>query len=458
MPAPPTQPDKASFPEIWNLFALRVPSKLCNVTRKALKHHILSMPRVQTVLRPTPVETVPSAPPAMLVLLRYFASKTQTTFRSPPRGNSDERFIDRESEDLLELLRGSVLPNFTGEVTDFVKAVGASDLVKKEVSVGYEQWNVDEVLRNLLPEDVTVPSSFETVGHIAHLNLRDEHEDYKRLIGSVMLDKLGPRIKTIVNKLQSTGGPYRTFAMEVLAGEDNLETSLKENGCTFRLDFSKVYWNSRLEMEHRRIIHSLKPDDVLADAFCGIGPFALPAAKQKKCGRVYANDLNPSSVKYLRENAKLNHIDEDSFITSCSCAREFLKRIVQTEKVSITRVLMNFPSGGPEFLDVFRGLYNGRDDDPPMPTVHCYGFVKGLDDMESARKRARLALFGEKENEEGKQILSDEKIEVKDIRDVAPRKRQVCITFEVPKEVAYSDQNRDKESMPPPLKKVKSAT
>ena len=38
----------------------------------------------------------------------------------------------------------------------------------------YDHFTHDQVLRQLLPEHITVPSSFETVGHIAHLNLRDD--------------------------------------------------------------------------------------------------------------------------------------------------------------------------------------------------------------------------------------------------------------------------------------------
>lgn len=40
-------------------------------------------------------------------------------------------------------------------------------------------------MQKLLPEGVEVPSSFETVGHIAHLNLREEVLPYKHVIGQV---------------------------------------------------------------------------------------------------------------------------------------------------------------------------------------------------------------------------------------------------------------------------------
>lgn len=45
---------------------------------------------------------------------------------------------------------------------------------------------------------------------------------------------------------------------------------------------------------------------VIADVFAGVGPFALPAAR-KGCV-VFANDLNPESVKWLRKNVERNHV------------------------------------------------------------------------------------------------------------------------------------------------------
>lgn len=55
-------------------------------------------------------------------------------------------------------------------------------------------------VQKLLPEGVEVPSSFETVGHIAHLNIREDLEPYKHVIGQVIIDK-NPHITTVVNKV-----------------------------------------------------------------------------------------------------------------------------------------------------------------------------------------------------------------------------------------------------------------
>ena len=44
----------------------------------------------------------------------------------------------------------------------------------------------------------------------------------------------------------------------------------------------QVYWNSRLEREHKRLVDTFKRSDVVVDVMAGIGPFAVPAA-QKGC-------------------------------------------------------------------------------------------------------------------------------------------------------------------------------
>ena len=86
-----------------------------------------------------------------------------------------------------------------------------------------------------------------------------------------------------------------------------------------------MYWNSRLETEHDRLIDTyLRPGDVFVDMMCGIGPFAVRAAR--KGNVVLANDLNPDSVKWLRVNAAKNPGGERVRAFNM-CAREFMRSI-----------------------------------------------------------------------------------------------------------------------------------
>lgn len=59
----------------------------------------------------------------------------------------------------------------------------------------------DACAQRLLPEGCEVPSSYECVGHIAHVNLRKELLPYKHVIGQVLLDK-NAALRTVVNKVR----------------------------------------------------------------------------------------------------------------------------------------------------------------------------------------------------------------------------------------------------------------
>ena len=143
------------------------------------------------------------------------------------------------------------------------------------------------------------------MGHIAHLNLRDELREFRHRHRRVLLDK-NPRLRTVVNKIGTIESEFRVPTWELLAGDTSLETEVRQHGVTFKVDFGEVYWNSRLEAEHKRVIDSIKPGEILCDVMAGIGPFAVSAAKAGR--RVYASDLNPQCTRYLRLNARANKV------------------------------------------------------------------------------------------------------------------------------------------------------
>ncbi|RSH93199.1 tRNA(m(1)G37)methyltransferase [Saitozyma podzolica] len=211
------------------------------------------------------------------------------------------------------------LPEPTREL---LSTLGAA-LVPDVIELDYDSWTASDILNSILPNEGLddAPSSFTQTGHIGHVNLKDEWLPYKHLIGQVILDK-NPKLRTVVNKLNTIHAEYRYFDMEVLAGDHDFITTVNESNCTFTLDFRHVYWNSRLHHEHERLVSLFQPGEVVADVMAGVGPFAVPAAK-KGC-YVLGNDLNPESVKWMRENRVKNRV-EATLRPSEVDGREFIR-------------------------------------------------------------------------------------------------------------------------------------
>lgn len=268
------------------------------------------------------------------------------------------------------------------------------------------------------------------------------------------LDKQA-NLKTVVNKVDQIDTTFRFFKMEVLAGQHDFIATVKENGCTFTFDFSTVYWNSRLSKEHERVVEFLKRKEVVLDVFAGVGPFAIPAAQNKGC-TVHANDLNPHSFKYLKENARKNHVshlltayNQDGREFILSVTKQLVEKVMgdlelgQAEldtsgKMDIySHVIMNLPACAVEFLGVFQGLFSCI---PAtfrklihMPLIHCYCFVKaesGAEQEQSALNMVTQHL--------GVQQLDKEKSIVEMVRSVAPNKTMMRTTFRLPEDVAYA--------------------
>lgn len=324
----------------------------------------------------------------------------------------------------------------------------------KKIQLLYENWKIEQIFKCVLPENEDVVSGFSQIGHIIHLNLRDHLLDYRPLIGQVLLDKI-KTCRTVVNKSNIIDNTYRNFRMEVIAGEEDFMVTVKENRCTFEFDFSKVYWNPRLCKEHERIIQILKQGDILFDVFCGVGPFAIPAAK-KKC-KVFANDLNPDSFKWLNHNAKVNKINSTMFKSYNDDGEYFIKNIFKeyikqccngNETIpngSTLHVTMNLPAMAVEFLKHFNGLLkNEKSEDFKLNIiVHVYCFAVGDDSEQIARK-----MVIENINYDITPYIT----EILDVRNVSPKKEMMRVSFKMPKELLFGEESEIVRE--PPNKKM----
>ncbi|CAH1449881.1 unnamed protein product [Lactuca virosa] len=302
------------------------------------------------------------------------------------------------------------------------------ELVRCNLTLYYSYWQMNEILEALLPKGIIVPSSFETVGHIIHLNLREEHLPYKNLIAKVVLDKNKPKIQTVVNKIDSINNDFRTMSLEVLAGNHSLVTRVVENGLHFHVDLATVYWSSKLATERQRLLNSFTRSDVVCDVFAGVGPLAISAAKKVK--HVYANDLNPHAIDYIERNCVLNKLERKIEVFNMD-GRRFIDAIFKSQSSrAITQVVMNLPKDAAEYLDAFKGIFRDTDMNKEliMPKIHVYGFSKAEDPEFDFHERIRIA-------------LSEVAFEVKmhKVRLVAPGKWMLCASFVLPERVAFAE-------------------
>lgn len=143
--AKPVVIDKDKFSRELNLWAVKVDARLTKQYMTTFSKFLFKIPRLKSVYE------VPNESDKRYILLA-------------------ETVKDKELTDIPDDLRA-----FNTEHGGVVEPY--------QLTVGYDLLSVEEVLKQVLPSGVEVPSSFEQIGHIAHVNLRDEVLEYRYTIG-----------------------------------------------------------------------------------------------------------------------------------------------------------------------------------------------------------------------------------------------------------------------------------
>ncbi|KAF7456889.1 tRNA (guanine(37)-N1)-methyltransferase [Cryptosporidium felis] len=325
-----------------------------------------------------------------------------------------------------------------------------------DFKVEYKYLSYVECARQVVPENVEVISSFETIGHIAHLNLDEKSFQYRHILAEILLDK-NPAIKTVVTKTGNIESIFRTYPLEVIGGEDNLKARLKEQGIVYNIEIDKVYWNSRLSNERQRIVEMIPDKSFVFDLTCGVGAFTLPLIKVKDCN-LYSNDLNPDAVRLLRDNIVSNKLKENKVVTSqkdcIECIRDLLnKRLNPSEIFNLEFHLAGTTSQEnrifywicnlPELsLNMLAGFVSykeasltkdteGRDNPQfEVTTNHFlfYCFSKDNNPHRDIKERIYLHLQLTDTNSTSK-LFFPENLSIHEVRDVSPSKKMYCAQF-----------------------------
>lgn len=253
--------------------------------------------------------------------------------------------------------------------------------------------------------------------------------------------------------------------------------------------------------------HQLHPQNgkvwVVADLMGGVGPFAVPlaqaalqthtlqalhaapvaasstadattaasAASSKPVAKkgplqpgmsIHANDLNPASYKYLVINQKNNKVDK-SLVPYNLDGRVFLRDLVGRQGIWPDEAIMNLPQNATDFLDVFIGLGHlydahhrergtGLTAEHKKLRIHVYAFSTHLEDAvgDIVRRSAGVLQCSPEEITAATTNAAGEPLESgclgHVVRDVAPKKVMVCLSFYLPPSVQFAAVDDEKIS------------
>jgi len=244
--------------------------------------------------------------------------------------------------------------------------------------------------------------------HIGDIAIIDRKQAQAQRVAQVLLKQ--NRIKTVLQAETSVTGEYRTRSVSILAGERRTRMLYRENKCRYLIDLSKVYFTPRLSTERARIADKIHDGEIVVDMFAGVGPFSILIAKRSPRAHVIAIDKNPDAIRYLKENVKLNKVENVKIIDRD--ARDAVKEISGAD-----HVIMNLPHSAIEFLDAAFGvLKNGG-------IIHFYAIAHENDLFDGILKRI--------EDIAGLSGFHIVPLDKRVVRPYAPYQFNICIDFQV---------------------------
>jgi len=221
-----------------------------------------------------------------------------------------------------------------------------------------------EKLQGAVPEESLsrLSNRFHVIGNIAILSLAPELASYKKEIGEAVLSS-GKSIHTVLNKTSKLQGDRRVASFELLAGCESTVTTHKEFGFLYRLDVTRVFFNSHLGYERMRVAAAVMAGEDVLLPFAGVGPFAVPLASRGT--HVLALEKSREACLYLAENARLNRVEKKIAIINADAFH--MEKLLHKD---FHRAVIPAPYGADGILETVLPLVKSRG------ILHFYTFKK----------------------------------------------------------------------------------
>ena len=154
--------DRTLFLKNVDLAAIKVPTKQCSLFLNYFKKKALRHSNIKSI-----TEHREEGSKVIIIVIILVLSTKSVMF----------------SFQIL-LLRPEECFHLTEEEKEWIYANNGT-ITKHQIILDFKHYSFNDILRAVLPLDQVqdVPTAFEQVGHIAHLNLREDQLPYKDIIG-----------------------------------------------------------------------------------------------------------------------------------------------------------------------------------------------------------------------------------------------------------------------------------
>lgn len=267
-----------------------------------------------------------------------------------------------------------------------------ADFVDVELDEQEQQQSLKKELEQHLSSSEldALVTSFDTVGSIVIIEIPEELERRKALIGQKVLELNRP-VKTVLRKVGGHEGPYRVQRMECIAGEDTRETLVTENGARLKVNVEEAYYSVRMATERKRIASLVNPGERILCLFSGVGPYPVVLSRHTDAKEIVGIEINPAAHELALENVAMNRCTNVHLLEGD--AHAVLPKLARAGQ-RFDRVTMPLPHTSQEFLDDTLAVCAAG------AVVHYYSFEhesefeNAVDTVRAAIRRSDRTLVG----------------------------------------------------------------
>ena len=252
-----------------------------------------------------------------------YRNKTQVPF-AEKKGKIKYGFYKEDSHDIVQFSHCLIQTDLADQILSYIK-----ELMEKFKITPYNEDKRRGVIRHVL---VRVGVHTNQAMIVLVTNEIDFHN--RKLLVKELLKKF-PAVKTIVQNINTRDTNVILGEKEfILFGKGYIEDSIL--GVKFKISPKSFYQVNPIQTE---VLYSkaidmakLSKNDVVLDAYCGIGTIGLIASKHVK--HVVGVEIVKQAIIDAKNNAKANNIDNASFV--CDDASKFIVDLAKVnEKMDV---------------------------------------------------------------------------------------------------------------------------